>query len=42
MVPSLKVEAPDDLGKKLREAGYSDGAVEEILKWYKKNNDRKA
>ena len=41
MVPSLKVEAPDDLEKKLREVGYSEGAVEEILKWYKKNNDRK-
>ena len=41
MVPSLKVEAPDDLEKKLREVGYSEGAVEEILKWYKKNNDKK-
>ena len=41
MAPSLKVEAPDDLEKQLREVGYSNGAVEEILKWYKKNNDRK-
>jgi len=37
----LKVEAPDDLEKKLRQVGYSGGAVKEILKWYKKNNDRK-
>jgi predicted Ser/Thr protein kinase len=37
----LKVEAPDDLEKRLREEGYSDGAVKEILKWYAKNNDRK-
>jgi hypothetical protein len=40
-VPGLKVEALDDVEKKLREVGYSDGAVEEILKWYKKNNNRK-
>jgi len=38
----LKVETPDDLEKKLRAVGYSDGAVEEILKWYKKNIDRKS
>jgi predicted Ser/Thr protein kinase len=40
-VSSLKVEAPDDLQKKLRENGYSESAVDEILKWYKKNNDKK-
>jgi len=40
-VPSLKIEVPDDIEKRLREVGYSDGAVKEILKWYKKNNDRK-
>jgi uncharacterized protein Smg (DUF494 family) len=40
-VPSLKVEAPDDIQKKLREIGYSESAVEEILKWYKKNSDKK-
>lgn len=39
--PSLKVEVSDDIEKKLRQVGYSDGAVKEILKWYKKNNDRK-
>ena len=38
---SLKVEAPDDIEKKLRQVGYSDDAVRQILKWYKKNNDRK-
>ena len=37
----LKVEAPDDIEKKLRGVGYSDSAVREILKWYKKNNDSK-
>jgi len=37
----LKVEAPDDIEKKLKEVGYSDHAVEEILKWYKKNNNKK-
>ena len=35
----MKVETPDDLEKKLRGVGYSDGAVKEILKWYKKNID---
>jgi hypothetical protein len=35
MVPSLKVETSDDLERKLREVGYSDRAVTEILKWYK-------
>ena len=39
--PSLKAEASDDLEKRLREVGYSDGAVKEILKWYKNNYDRK-
>ena len=37
----MKVEAPDDLERKLRGVGYSDGAVREILKWYKNNHDRK-
>ena len=36
---SLKVETPaDELARKLRQVGYSDSAVEEILKWYKQNN----
>lgn len=39
--PTMKVEAPDDIEKKLRQVGYSDDAVKEILEWYKKNNDRK-
>jgi len=38
MVPSLKIETSDDLEKKLREVGYSDGAATEILKWYRQNN----
>gem|GEM_PF-1259672 len=36
--PGLKAETLDDLEKKLRETGYSDSAVKEILKWYKQNN----
>jgi hypothetical protein len=39
--PTLKVEAPDNLERKLKQVGYSEGAVKEILKWYNKNNDRK-
>jgi uncharacterized protein (UPF0335 family) len=34
----LKVENPDDIEKRLRQEGYSDKAVKEILKWYKENN----
>jgi len=30
----LGVESVEDLKRMLREIGYSDGAVEEILKWY--------
>jgi hypothetical protein len=38
----LKVETPDDLRRMLREVGYSDSVVKEILKWYNQNNtDRK-
>jgi hypothetical protein len=31
----LDVESVEDLKRMLREIGYSDGAVEEILKWYR-------
>jgi hypothetical protein len=31
----LDVESVEDLKKILREIGYSEGAVEEILKWYR-------
>jgi hypothetical protein len=31
----LDVESVEDLKKMLKEIGYSDGAVEEILKWYR-------
>jgi hypothetical protein len=31
----LVVESVEDLKRMLREIGYSDGAVEEILKWYR-------
>lgn len=38
----MKVETPDDLRRMLREVGYSDSVVKEILKWYNQNNtDRK-
>jgi hypothetical protein len=30
----LDVESVEDLKRILKEIGYSDGAVEEILKWY--------
>jgi len=32
----LDVESVEDLKRMLREIGYSDGAVEEILKWYRR------
>jgi hypothetical protein len=31
----LDVESAEDLKRILREIGYSEGAVEEILKWYR-------
>jgi hypothetical protein len=31
----LDVESIEDLKRMLREIGYSEGAVEEILKWYR-------
>jgi hypothetical protein len=31
----LVVESVEDLKRMLKEIGYSDGAVEEILKWYR-------
>ena len=31
----MDVESVEDLKRVLREIGYSDGAVEEILKWYR-------
>ena len=34
-VAGLGVESVDDLRRRLREVGYSDGAVKEILKWHK-------
>lgn len=30
----MDVESADDLRRRLREIGYSDDAVKEILKWY--------
>ena len=42
-VSALGVESLDDLKKLLKEIGYSDSAVGEVLKWYKQNNaDRRA
>jgi hypothetical protein len=40
-VAGLDVESVDDLRRRLREIGYSDGAVEEILKWYKQGSSDK-
>ena len=31
----MDVESVEDLKRVLREVGYSDRAVEEILKWYR-------
>jgi hypothetical protein len=31
----LDIESAEDLKRILREIGYSEGAVEEILKWYR-------
>jgi hypothetical protein len=42
-VSSLDVESADDLRRRLREIGYSDDAVKEILKWYNPGrSDRRA
>ena len=35
------VESVDDLRRRLREVGYSDDAVKEILKWYKRDSSDK-
>jgi DNA-binding transcriptional MerR regulator len=34
----LDVDSIEDLKRRLREVGYSDKAVEEILKWYRQDN----
>jgi len=42
-VSGLDVESVDGLKRMLREIGFSDGAVSEILKWYKRDtSNRKA
>jgi hypothetical protein len=42
-VACLDVESADDLKRRLREVGYSDGAIKEILKWYNPgSSDRRA
>ena len=35
---NLTVESIDDLERRLREMGYSRGAVTEILKWYREKD----
>ena len=37
----LDVASVDDLRRRLREVGYSDDAVKEILKWYRPNSSGK-
>jgi hypothetical protein len=37
-VSDLGVKSLDDLERMLKEIGYSDSAVSEILKWYKQEN----
>jgi SOS response regulatory protein OraA/RecX len=34
----LNVESVKELKRKLRDMGYSDGVIEEILKWYGQDN----
>lgn len=34
----LNVEGLDDLERTLKKIGYSEGAVKEILKWYKQSS----
>jgi hypothetical protein len=41
LVFNLDIESLDDLKRTLKETGYSDKAVSEILKWYKDNNSNK-
>jgi len=41
VVFGLDVESLDDLKRLLRETGYSDRAVVEILKWYRSDNSGK-
>lgn len=41
LVSDLSVESLDDLKRALKETGYSDKAVSEILKWYKDNNSNR-
>ena len=42
-VSKLSAESTNDLKKLLKEKGYSDNAVGEILKWYEHNlSSRKA
>lgn len=43
LVKCLGVESLDDLKMILKETGYSDRAINEILKWYRSSNsDRRA
>jgi hypothetical protein len=41
LVNRLGVESLDDLKIMLKETGYSDRAINEILKWYKNNNSER-
>jgi len=38
MASSLDDELTEDLKRQLKELGYSDEVIEEILKWYNPNN----
>ena len=43
MVSELHVESTDELQRALKEMGYSDDAINAILKWYKHDDiDRRA
>jgi hypothetical protein len=37
----LKIDAPDNVEKALKETGYSDEVIKEILKCYRMNTEKK-
>jgi Fe2+ transport system protein FeoA len=40
-VSDLDAASAGNLRKRLREMGYSDGAVKQIMKWYKQDSSNK-
>jgi hypothetical protein len=42
VVPALTVESAEDLKKLLKQIGYTATAIDEILKWYRENNNNRS